>query len=79
MSKPTIYLIDTTDGPRLVRADTLRLARRYVVETYIHGESRRATADDLAKINAEAKGLVIEDAGELGAIGDSHDDLGGRA
>lgn len=56
----TIYLVGTTQGPRLVRAESQAKATRHVVNGFI-GESRRATAEDLARINAEAGGLVIED------------------
>lgn len=57
---PTIYLIGTAQGPRLVRAESQAKARQHVVAGFL-GESRKATTDDLARINSEAGGLVIED------------------
>jgi hypothetical protein len=63
-----IYLVGTAAGPRLVRAGSIAKARNFVVAGYI-GDSRMATADDLARINQEAGGLVIEDVVPVDAAG----------
>lgn len=68
MPKPKLYFFETTDGPRLVKADSLRLARRHITSLYFNGDQRAATADDVVRANAQGGGLVIEDAGELGPL-----------
>lgn len=59
------FVFETKDGPRLVRANNLRAARRHVKESvltdYISDE-RKATTDDMAELAQRAGGLVIEDA-----------------
>ena len=63
-----IYLVGTAAGPRLIRAGSIAKARNFVVAGYI-GESRMATADDLARINQEGGGLLIEDVPPVDAAG----------
>ena len=58
-----IYLVGTAHGPRLVRASSKAVARNFVIDGYI-GETRLASANDLARINQEAGGLVIEEVGK---------------
>ena len=65
MPKPTLYFFETTDGPRLVKADSLRLARKHITTLYFNGEQRAATADDVVRVNEQGGGLVIEDAAAI--------------
>lgn len=68
--KPTIYYFDTKDGPRIVKADSLAIAKHHVIQTYIK-DVRKATADDVANAAEKTGGLVLEDTtvlpGEFGA------------
>jgi hypothetical protein len=61
MAKSHIYLIGTASGPRLVRAASKAVARNFVIDGFI-GDVRMASAEDLARINQDAGGLVIEQA-----------------
>ncbi len=58
--KTSIYYFETTDGPRLVKAETLGIARHHVIQGYIK-DVRKATVKDMADLAQNAGGIVIDD------------------
>jgi hypothetical protein len=60
----TVYLIETANGTRLIKAQSLSVARHHAIQGFII-DARKASVSDLVTINREAGGIFVEDLDEL--------------
>jgi len=57
------YFVDTSAGPRIVRAEDAKQARRYILGNYLKS-IRTATADDVIRLK-DQEGFDVEEAAPI--------------